>query len=110
MMKIPGIKPKWREFERRSRSVPVADDRRRSLLKGLFKGVFREMTQDRVELVANLLAKLVGETVQSKILRAVLMGGIAAATQLAQSDPDAVVTPPPAVFQAAPAPTQGDDK
>lgn len=51
-----------------------------------FKGFFKEMTPDRIDMIAEIMTRLVGETVQSKVLRAILMGAIAAGAQLAQVD------------------------
>lgn len=59
-----------------------------------FKRVFKPVTQERADVIADLLIRLVGETVQSKLVRAALVGAITAGSQYIQADPDEAPTPP----------------
>lgn len=46
-----------------------------------FKKIFKPVAAERADVVADLLIKLVGETVQSKLIRAILVGFITAGAQ-----------------------------
>lgn len=81
---------------------------------------FKPMTPERTANVADLLTKLIGETINDKLLRAILVGVVTAGSQYVQMDADeslipvAVATPSPApaptpalVAPAQPAPDPG---
>lgn len=54
---------------------------------------FKPMTPERTANIADLMIKLVGETVNDKIIRAVLVGAITAGSQYLQMDSDEPVMP-----------------
>lgn len=63
----------------------------------------REELNKQYITIAELLIKLVGESTQSKILRALLIGGIAAAAQFVASSPEVPEGALPERVETAPA-------